>query len=302
MDDSITSKPHIIVRLMGGLGNQLFIYAFAKTMSLKNDVGLKLDTISGFVQDKSYKRQYLLGNLAIDDEVASPMESYQHLWGEKRRGLIKKLNALLPLKRKNYIKERKRGFDPDIFHLPIRRTVYFDGYWQSYKYFQDVGDLIRHKLSFSFPITPEITQEAEMIRSCNSVCIGIRRYEEMPEERRRNRLVLGVDYYRRAMDIIQQAIPDPYFFIFTQDRLWAHQNLTFESSRNIMVKERDTNLGVLVDMWLMSQCKHFVISNSTLYWWGAWLGQNPDKLVIAPQDGWGRQGIVPSHWTTLKVN
>ena len=299
MQRSNTNNPRIIIRLMGGLGNQLFIYAFAKAMSLKNDVDLRLDTISGFAQDKTYKRQYLLGHFAINEETASLWESYQHFGGEKRRGVMKRINAILPLLRKDYIAERKRRFDADIFHMPIKRTIYFDGYWQSYKYFNGVEDLIRRNLSLSFAITPEIRQEAEMICSCNAVCIGIRRYEEVPERRRHNRLILGLDYYLKAMDIIQSRIPNPHFFIFTQDHMWARHNFPLESSKITLVNERDLHLGVLVDLWLMTLCKHYVISNSTLYWWGAWLSNNPAKLVVAPQDGWGGDDIVPPNWISL---
>ena len=302
MQRSNTNNPQIIVRLKGGLGNQLFIYAFAKAMSLKNDVDLSLDTISGFSQDKTYKRQYLLDHFAINDKIASPWESYQHFGGEKRRELMKRLNTFLPLMRRNYITERKRGFDAGIFDMPVMRTRYFDGYWQSYKYFNGVEDLIRRNLSLSFAITPEIRQEADMIRSCNAVCIGIRRFEDVPERRRHHRLILGVDYYLKAMDIIKRMIPDPYFFIFTQDRIWARHNLPLESSKITLVNERDLHLGVLVDLWLMTLCKHYVISNSTLYWWGAWLNENPGKLVIAPQDGWGGHDMVPPAWISLKAS
>jgi hypothetical protein len=111
------NSPHIIIRLRGGLGNQMFMYAFAKSLSIKNRIPLKVDTISGFSNDKTYKRKYLLHHFSIDDEIASNWESFHHILGKKRRKVTIKYNKFLSLTKRNYITERVKAFDKDIFAL-----------------------------------------------------------------------------------------------------------------------------------------------------------------------------------------
>ncbi len=293
------NDPYIIIRLQGGLGNQLFMYAFAKSISMKNRLQIKLDTTSGFYNDKVYKRKYLLHHFSIDDEVTSEWESFYHLWGERRRSLVRRYNKLLPLIKRNYIKEKVKGFDRDIFEMPIRRTTYYDGYWQSYKYFEWIEGFLREKLSFDFPLTPEILEEAKSIEKCNAVCLGIRRFDDIPIKRRSRKNILRADYYEKAMHLIENKVLEPHLFVFTQDIEWAKYYLSSNQYHVTFINEKDSHLGAVVDLWLMTLCKHYVISNSTLHWWGAWLNKDPHKVVIAPQNGWGNRDILPPTWISI---
>jgi hypothetical protein len=292
--------PHVIVRLEGGLGNQLFMYAFARSMALKNNVHLKLDIVSGFARDKTYKREYLLNHFSINGEVASDWESFHHIFGKRRRKLIISCNKFLPLAKRNYIKEQVRAFDEDIFNVLIRKSVYLDGYWQSYKYFEGIDEIIRKDFSFRFPLTDDILEEANLIRSCNAVCLGIRRFEDMPEDKRVKKKILNLDYYEKAMHIIESACPDPHFFIFTRDTDWATWNFSQQEGHQVtFIKGKDSHIGAVVDLWLMTLCRHHIISNSTLHWWGAWLNHDPHKKVVSPGSGWGNKDIIPPSWITI---
>jgi hypothetical protein len=299
MNPSNTGNPSVIIRLRAGLGNQLFMYAFAQALALKNDMHLKMDKLSGFSNDKTYNRKYLLQHFNIDDETASVWESFHHAWGERRRRFVKRWNRMLPLRMRRYVAERERIFDREIFDLSISKDTYFDGYWQSYKYFEEIEDIIRKKFAVRFELTEEIEKEAGMIRSVNAVCLGIRRFADVPLKRRNRKTIMESDYFRKAVSIMESAVSDPVFFVFTQDRPWVQQHLPMDEDRFIFVSEKDPDLGAVKDLWLMTQCRHYVISNSTLHWWGAWLNNNQDKLVIAPEHGWGNRDILPPQWRTI---
>ena len=88
-------------------------------------------------------------------------------------------------------------------------------------------------------------------------------------------------------------------FVFTQDRPWVQQYLPMAEGKFVFVSEKDPDLGAVKDLWLMTQCRHYVISNSTLHWWGAWFNTSQDKLVIAPEHGWGNRDILPPQWKTI---
>jgi hypothetical protein len=291
-------EPHIIARIKGGLGNQMFIYAFAQSISLKNDKELRLDVTSGFSNDKTYRRKFLLHYFKVDERTATSWESYDHVLGEKRRSLVKKLMRLLPLSMRGYLEERRRVFDERIFNHNINRTVYFDGYWQSYKYFQWVEDAIRQSFSFDFEPSERVLDEARMIRSSNSVCLGIRRFEDVPVERRGKKTVLEWKYFSNAIAVMRSRLASPVFFVFTQDMPWAKDYLE-RGDDLVFISEKDPHKGAVTDLWLMTLCRHYIISNSTLHWWGAWLNPSQHKIVIAPRHGWGNSDILPPQWLAI---
>jgi hypothetical protein len=164
----------------------------------------------------------------------------------------------------------------------------------------DIEGVIRKKLSIRFSLPPEVSEEAGSIESCNAVCLGIRRFKDVPDRIRLRKKILGMDYYQKGIQIIEDLYPDPHFFIFTQDTDWAKQNLPTKEHRMTFIKGKDPHRGAVVDLWLMTLCKHYVISNSTLHWWGAWLSAQPDKTVIVPKSGWDNKDILPPSWTTIE--
>lgn len=100
---------------------------------------------------------------------------------------------------------------------------------------------------------------------------------------------------------MEQIIPEPHFFVFTQDHEWARVNIKSEKCRITFIQEKDPQVGAVIDLWLMTLCRHYILSNSTLHWWGAWLIQNPNKKVIAPRDGWANNDILPPDWIPIDI-
>ncbi len=291
-----SASPQVIIRLKGGLGNQLFMYAFAKSMALRNAVPLSLDTVSGFALDTAYRRQYQLHHFLIEEDPGAQGVSPLGAWGDARRKLVKRVNRILPLRMRSYVKERVKGFDEEIYRMPIARSTCFDGYWQSYRYFEAVEGMIRERLRIKEALAPEHEEEARLIRSCTAVCLAVRRFGEVSGRKRGKMTILDANYYHRAMRIMAERVASPHFFVFTQDRQWARENIDQEHHRVTFVREKDPASGAVADLTLMSLCRHFIISNSTLHWWGAWLNADPDKVVIAPMQGWGQREILPPAW------
>lgn len=287
-------EPCVITRLAGGLGNQLFMYAFGKAIAERNNVPLKLDITGGFHRDRTYQRRYLLDHILPPEQLASRRESRLFPLGRQLRSLDRKLNSLLPLERRYFIKERTLAFDPDIYNLKIVRPTVFNGVWQSPRYFDNLD--MTALLTFPEELTRPLVDELNKIRNANAVCLAIRRYEEIPKPGIR---ILEQDYYRQAMAHIEQQVDNPHYFVFAQDMDWARENI--RSSHPVsFATEKGPYEGVIQDLYLMTQCRHYILSNSSLHWWAAWLNRPSEKIVVAPSTGWPNTDMLPESWLLQK--
>jgi hypothetical protein len=290
----------IITRIKGGLGNQLFCYAAARRLAVVNNVPLKLDIVSGFKWDSQFKRKYLLDVFNIKAEAANRRESYTCPGGRIHRYLKKKVNVLKAFENRSYLVEQSiMNFDPNILAIKPKNTLYMDGYWHSEKYFKDIEDIIRNDLVMRAPHDGALLDEAnQIIHEKNSVCIGIRLFQDVKQGGVHT--VLSRDYYLRAAKKINELLDNPHFFIFCNDETWMKQHMRLPYQHTfITAKPEDERAHE--DLWLMTLCKHFIISNSTYYWWGAWLSNNEHKIVIAPDRGFHNKDIIPCDWLVINV-
>lgn len=290
------SSPCVIARLAGGLGNQLFMYAFNRALAERNGVPLKLDVAGGFIRDKTYKRTHLLDQLLPPALPAGRWESRLFPLGRKLRKFDRKLNALLPLDRRYYVQERTLSFDTGIRNLRIVRPTVFDGYWQAPQYFDDLQPGMAELIRFPEALTAPLADELAAIRAAETpVCLAIRRYEEVPRPKHH---ILQLDWFERAMARIEQGVASPHYFVFAQDMAWARANI---KSRHPITyaQEKGLHAGVIQDLYLMTQCRHYIVSNSSLHWWAAWLNAAPNKIVVAPDKGWPNADMLPSDWSQL---
>lgn len=267
----------IIVKLTGGLGNQMFQYAFARRIAHNHKALLKLD-ILGFESYKLHK--YSLGAFNIREDFASP---------EETRTLMVQ----------THIREKKKfHFDPEMLKLPD--NVYLEGSWQSEKYFANINSVIRQEFRVKTPQTGKDKKLAEQIASCQSVNLHVRRGDYISDPQTNQ--VHGncsLDYYFRCIEYLRQKVKNPHFFIFSDDPEWAGNNLKL-SYPMTLVNHNKANKNY-EDLRLMSQCKHHIIANSTFSWWGAWLNQNPRKIVLAPKrwfrnNDYNPKDLIPDKW------
>ncbi len=292
----------VIVKLMGGLGNQMFQYALARSLSLHHNVDFKMD--SSFLLDRTSNskdiviRDYDLSIFNIVENFAT-LEEVQKLkkkiFNNKRVDLLTK--KVLSIKR-TYVKEPHFHFFPEIFTLGP--DIYLDGYWQTEKYFLNYENTIRKDFTFKNPPGKNIPELLNKIKDCNAVCVNVRRGDFLVNSYHG---AISTDYYERGASIIREKIGNLHFFIFSDDIKWCQQNLKFSDATTYVTHEY---AGEKFSDYLRSMihCKHFIIPNSTFGWWAAWLNNNDDKIVIAPQTWFGSgpkdtQDIIPDNWIKI---
>ena len=285
----------IITKLTGGIGNQMFQYAMARAVAHLNKTGLMLD-ISWFDRVKTHtRREYSLGNFNISGELFKSGIFHRILFK------ISFLENLRSPQKRYYIKEKQIfHFDPEVFK--ISENVYLDGYWQNEKYFKDTEEIIRKEFTLKNPFNKTISEIAEKISEANSISLHIRRGDYI-EDKITNQLhgVCSLGYYSKAIDRILEKVSKPSFFIFSDDIEWVKNNLKLNYST---VFVSDNPIKDSEELILMSKCKHNIIANSSFSWWGAWLNQNPQKIVIAPKQWFKDSSIqtddlIPYSWQKI---
>jgi len=287
----------VIVKLMGGLGNQMFQYAAGRRLTHVLGTELKLD-ISGY---ENYNlRKYELGSFNILEDFASSWE-VKTLTSQKNGALARLVRCVLRRPKDlapSHIRESYFHFDSEILNLP--NNVYLDGYWQCEKYFVDICDIIMKEFSIKTPQTGKNKKLAELITSCNAVSIHIRRGDYVSNPIAYEILgVCSLAYYQAAIEKLTHTINQPYFFVFSDDIEWVRHNLRLDYPATYVA-----NNGVeknYEDLRLMSQCKYHVIANSSFSWWAAWLCTYPSKIVMAPQEWFNNANydtidLIPAEW------
>ena len=289
----------IIVKLKGGLGNQLFQYAVARQIANMHGAVLKIDT-SFF---ETYElHTYSMWPYNIKENLALP-EEVNALTNQKMgvtNRIIRKALHIPPKLPQSYIKEKYFQFDSDILNLPD--DVYLDGYWQSEKYFADITEIIHNEFTVKNPQTGKDKELAEQINSCESVSLHIRRGSYTIPPYNAFHGICSLDYYQSCVEYISQKVKDPHFFIFSDDPKWALDNLKLPYPTTL-IDHNDAEKDY-EDLRLMNQCKYHIIANSTFSWWGAWLCKNPNKIVIAPRKWFNDSSIntddlIPDGWIRI---
>lgn len=286
----------IIVKMIGGLGNQLFQYALGRTIAHKKNTSLKID-ITPF---KTYNlHKYALGNFNIIENFATEEEIRRLKYPSGMRFLPSKLiQASKPYYNRSSVKEKTFNFDKNIAKVP--QDVYLDGYWQSEKYFVDIGDIIRNEFIVTSPQEGLNQALADQIKSCESVSLHIRRGDYVSNSN--TNMIHGtcdIDYYMRCIECITKTVENPHFFVFSDDIEWARLNLKLPYP--ITFIDNNGPEKNYEDLRLMTQCRHNIIANSSFSWWGAWLNKNPYKIVVAPKNWFNTnerstKDLIPGGW------
>lgn len=291
----------IIARIKGGLGNQLFCYAAARRLAITNDAELVLDHVTGFTRDRIYRRQYMLDHFQIPARKATPPERLEP-FERYRRGLMKYLARKKPFEQRQYLEQEGRDFDERILSLKIKGTIYLDGYWQGDGYFKDMESTIRKDLHIIPPIDSLNQGIAEDILNCQAVAIHVRWFDDPSSITAYN---ISADYYQRAISLMEEKISYPHYFLFSDDPEATRAKLPLPEGRVTFITNNRGKADAYADLWLMSKCRHFITANSTFSWWGAWLGERKEKLVVTPdlriigKASWGFKGLLPPEWIKL---
>ena len=293
------TQAKIIPRIFGGIGNQLFIYAAARRLALVNDAELVLDDVSGFAYDSLYNRYYQMDHFHIPCRKATAAERLEP-FPRVRRYLKRHWNARRPFKRRRYIRQQGDDFDPRLLHLKPRGDLYLEGYWQSEDYFKDVEATIRQDLQIHPPSDAVNQALAVSIRNHLAVAVHVRFFDELQTGGVNN---APGDYYQRAIAGMERREPGAHYYLFSDRPEAARKRIPLPDERITAVLHNRGDAMAYADLWLMTQCRHFIIANSTFSWWGAWLGNFSEKIVIAadvvrfgPSSFWRAKGILPAQW------
>ncbi|MEP7167929.1 MAG: alpha-1,2-fucosyltransferase [Bacteroidota bacterium] len=283
----------IVVKLKGGLGNQMFQYAFGRFLSIKNNDQLILDTT--FLLDRTPLENVIFRDYDLD--IFNLKVKHINLYEVSL--INKKKYALLFNKWLKPVNEKVFNYDSEVLNLP-RSGAYFDGYWQTEKYFNPVEKIIKEDFRLKNELLNISNDLYESIISSDSVCLNFRRTDFV------NNSLHGVtdeNYYDRSISYIAERIKNPVFFIFSDDIEWCRQNVKIKYPCIFAGKE---HAGRKFDNYLrlMTACKNFIIPNSSFGWWAAWLSENQNKIIIAPAkwfndfDG-DTKDLIPERWIKM---
>lgn len=250
----------IVIKLKGGLGNQMFQYSFGRTLSFKRKEILKLDKslLQWSIRQKiigTTVREYELGEFNIKTELT------------KDKG-----------------------------------DSFLEGFWQSEEYFKDMRRILLKDFTLKKE-TNNFLKLKRLVTKTNSVSIHFRRGDYVKRAvTGKYHGILNLDYYRRAIELIEKKIKNPHFFVFSDDILWVKEN--FRIKQPITFISGSGKLTNPEELILMACCRHNIIANSSFSWWGAWLNRNRHKIVLAPKRWFKKKrtesGIVPQAWIKVE--
>lgn len=291
----------ITVRLQGGLGNQLFQYAFARSIATNRRLTFSLDTS-------------LLSKSRAEITLRYFELSFFNYQGkiEKKRSL-----SLLKFISRNkwiaslfrlpyYYKEIPDTYDENFLNLPPD-TVY-EGYWQCYKYFQNISKILMDDLDKRIPLSSasELSLK-KIISSHNSVAIHIRRGDYLTNPAAiKFHGALSMDYYSESISRVLNYLDKTHFFVFSDDPEWCKKNIKFKSNEVTFISH-NTGANSWQDLILMSYCNHHIIANSSFSWWGAWMADQRHgvkRTIFAPKRwfyGADTNSVdrFPQHWNLV---
>jgi hypothetical protein len=299
---------HIIVKIMGGLGNQFFQYAYARMLK-ELGYSVSLDIQSFYLVDnydaKTTFRDYLLDKFQI---TIPPIDIYKSIYGFLLRGfknknpLLGKLSTLpFYFWYKNHMINCDNLTQYDSNLLNIKKNCYISGYFQSIKYFSAINDILRKELrprkkpSGNFYYSLIRSKHAE-----DTIAVHIRRGDYCGSGNE-----LPIDYYQNAIGYMINRLKDTcrgiYFFIFSDDLKYVKNNFTFP--KPVVFVNEDHSLDDFEEFLAMSECRHFIIANSSFSWWAAWLSNKNDKVICAPNQ-WvaypdDHRDIIPDYFVKI---
>lgn len=287
----------VIVKIWGGLGNQLFQYSFGKYLAARLGTTVKYDIQTTNSLNSFTQRDFALSsfNIVIDTATAADVNKKKYFSNIHLARVERKLAQQIPFLFKKHIVEQNIPLAPD--SLTIRDNCYYEGYWQSYQFLLPVEALLQKEIVLKNPLSVGASQILAQIQQSVSASIHVRRSDYLAHTGFIN---CSMVYYEAAIQYIKRLQSDVQFFVFSDDIAWCKQNFT---GAGFTFVEGNSNCEDLV---LMSKCHHQIIANSTFSWWGAWLNNNPGKKVVAPAKWHTKKDnrlnyLLPSDWIRLDI-
>ena len=301
----------LVVRIANGLGNQLFLYASSYALAKQLDRELLIDEKSGFLNEKR-KIKYELSNFNITSKLSANEYKFDNQIKNIKRFLLKKIDKFL--KRKNFLIEessskKETEFSNKYLKQRYKDIAFLEGYFQSEKYFINYKNNIMQEFTFKTEIKKNNSELQKMILNTNSILVHVRQhaFTETQKKQINEKNLLKSDQHTRenivhnlkAIKYFKTKIDNAKFFIFSND---------FKNLQNIFIGDEyyfvDQNIKLepIYDFYLMTLCKHFIVSPSTFSWWAAWLSRNENKICISPPENMEmslNRDVIPDDWINI---
>lgn len=274
-----------IIRFDGGLGNQMFEYAFYLSMRHQHSNGIyAFDTIASNTAHNGFELDRIFG-----------IDSCRK---QKRLSGLRKLAHRHLLRIREVTEDNFMTYCPRVYNEKGCANEYV-GYWQTEKYFLQIEDEVRRVFRFREELLSERTKTMSVAlhKNAKSISLHVRRGDYKVID---NTKTFGIEYYDAAVKLLREKHNGGDLIVFSDDPEWAKNNLPY---KDMTVVDWNNGVDSWQDMYLMSQCTYNIIANSSFSWWGAWLNSNPEKLVIAPKkwmkDEPEHADIIPTSWIRL---
>ena len=312
-------KNKLILRLSNDLGNQMFMYASALGISKKLNRSLLIDNETAYLSKKNICR-YGLNNFKITSEIAPNKYKFLGTGGYLKRKILKKIDSFTT--NKKFFIEPKDDykvtyFNNDIFTKSFSNTIYLEGYFETQKYFIDIKDEIINEFNFKdsekykkSPFYTQLNQENSV-----AICIRQNRFSEgIGKKNNAENLTKSVNfskeqiaYINKSIKFFKSKINNPIFYLWSNDFNELDNFLFTEKINKVIHSENiDTNIDKrALDLFLLTQCGNHIVIPSSFNWWGAWLSQKKDKIILRPSNSFfsvfrvNNKNFWPNNWTKI---
>jgi hypothetical protein len=294
----------IILREFGGLGNQLFQYAAGRYYARRYNAELAIAADPAWnAQCNGYPRPCMLQHFSVRAKLEERTLTDRISLTDKP-WLRVAASPMFRLRRVALFTEQPAQqyiFLTDLPRIEGVRTLYLQGYFQTHALVASVAEELREEFRFREPAAESCRPILDQIcGSANAVSLHIRRGDAMlPWE---GKAIASADYYEHAVAQMRERLPDPKFFVFSDDMAAARAMLPRDLP--LVFVEHNDDFNAHEDLRLMATCRHHILANSTFSWWGAWLNPSQEKLVMAPRHWFLAQearhaNLLPPDWILL---
>ena len=308
----------IIIRISNELGNQMFMYASALGMANKLNMNLIIDNESAYKSKKNISK-YGLNNFSVTSVIAPDGKTFLGIYGYLKRKILKKINPYIKnkvifIEPKNT--EKITRYNEEICNLKLSKNVFFEGYFESEKYFVDIKDRISSEFKFLNEVKYQKSPYFNEINKSNSVSIclrqnrfieGVNRNNESNKKKSVKYTNEQIEYINQSISYIHKNVQKPTFFIWSNDLIDLKDNV-FDEKINKVIHDNEFTKNLdkrALDMFLISQCNHHIVIPSSFNWWGAWLSKKQNKIVCRPNDNYftdfriNNLDFWPSNWREI---
>jgi hypothetical protein len=286
----------IHIQLEGGLGNQLFQYACARNIQIESKMKVALYT-GLYKNDK--QRKYSLSNYKLNENVIKTEKMLPFFANDISNPLIRLAKKICP----NILFKLLTNINVYIWkseryrELPIKtkKDIYLNGFWQCEKYFSNIRPILQKEFELK-ETTISNLEILDKIKNEESVCLHIRRGDFINTQHQ----VCNDAYYYKAISLVKKNTVNPKFYVFSDDIEWVKKNMEFKGEFTYI----DDNNADYLELFLMSNCKHFIMSNSSFSWWAQYLGFTDDSYIVAPSRWYNKKSTVDifqAHWVQIEV-